>query len=99
MLSIIVIIIVSITAATGAAFAINYFLRTGLPAAFGIAAAGVGAFILFGVSGLWAGAHRDDWGSLTPRFALILIAVFLAIKFSPRIWAWWQRKLKNLLGE
>ena len=90
--------LVAIVAVCATACAINYFFRLGPWPSLGIAMIAVSAFLLFCVSGLWADAHRHDWGALTPVFALMLLGGFLCIKFGKKIWAWWQRKINDMLG-
>lgn len=90
---------VSLVAAIALSCAINYFLRLGPWHSLGFAMLAVGIFLLFSMSGLWDQTERHNWGALTPVFALMLLGGFACIKFGKKAWEFWQRKVREMLGD
>lgn len=94
MLAVFIIFLMSLVAVIGMAGAINYFLRSGPWRSLGYSFFAVAIFMLFCASGIWEGAPKQDWGWLTPVFALMLVGGWVCLKFGQKIWVWFQKRRK-----
>lgn len=77
------------------ACAINFFWQTGYKRALVSSALFIGAFLLFWASGAWVGASRHSWGVLAPLLVLILGAIWLCVRFLPRLTEYILKKINE----
>ncbi len=83
-MAIFAVILVSLASVLASACAINFFWRTGIKKAAGIASFFVAIFLVFWASGLWQENTPRAMGSLVPLFVIILgigwLVVLIALK-------------------
>lgn len=89
------VLLVALAAITAAAYAINFFWRSGMRVAFGYAAIFVGVFLGFWASGLWENTEKHSWGVLFPVIPLMLAAAWLGARMGRKLWLKFQQNLKK----